>query len=311
MAQKTRKSMILVKSESVYRTDPTPDTTADALVVYDLELTPETDGNERASQGVSLGMEKEIGGARRYKVKFRTPLVGGGAAGTPPKGIHALNKACAMSYTNTPATSDVYAMASASHGSCAIYAHIDGVLHKLLGCRGTKEIEGVAGELVYHTFEMFAVWAEPVDTSFPTTWVPNPTVPVAFKNVTATLDGYEMILRKFTLKFNNQVTERKDANETHGIAGYEIVDRNLEAEITIEAIPLATKDYWAKLAADTLMALSIAIGSAAGNISTLAAPYVRLRQIPYSDEDGLYVHPLPVQLAKTVSGNNEYTESYT
>ena len=311
MVQKSRLSVILAKLEVTYGTDPTPDTTNDAVQVEELEITPENDQNERPSQGISIGYEKEITGKRRYKVKFKTPVVGSGAAGTEPKGVSALNQACALALTTSAGVSNTYLVASASLKSVTVYAYLDGVLHKLKGCVGTKTIEADAGGLLYQVFEMMALWAEPTDVAVPTSWTPNTTTPLSFKNVTATLDGYAIVLRSLSLKLNNVTHERGDANAADGIAGFEVVDRNPEGEIVIEALTLATKGYWAKMAADTLVTLSVVLGDTAGNIWTFTCENVKLRQLPYSEEDGIYTHPIAVQFAKSVSGNNEWQEVYT
>ena len=306
----TRKSIILAKIESTYGTDPIPTTTNDALIAFDLEIAPETDPLERADLSVSLSRLKELGGKRRISVNFMTELRGSGAAGTPPEGIGALLQACAMQETIVPATSVTYAPASSGFKSVTLYVYMDGILHQVQGCVGDVEISVVAGEIPMLKWKIKGLYETPTDIAFPSSYGPDATVPVPAKNLAATFDAYAAVIHELTLKLNNVLTERPHLGAIHGVAGFQVTDRNPEGEIIIEAVTLATKNFWPKFEGDTVQVLSMAIGSVAGNICTISANQCRIRQLPYEDADGIWTQPIPFQLARNVS-NDELSIVFT
>lgn len=310
MALNARRTMLLAKAESTYGTDPTPDTTNDALIAYDVELTPEIDPLERIDKGLSLSRPKELAGKQRVTLSFTTELRGSGTAGTAVKGDKALWKACGFAETIVGGASVTYRPRSSSFESATIYVYLDGVQHQIHGCIGDCEIVFVAGETAKVNWTITGLWETPTDQTFPTSWLPASTVPVVCKNMTATFDSYAAVIRELSIKMNNQVIERASLAAATGVAGFQITDRSPEGEIMIESIPLATKDYWAKLTADTTVALSLVLGGTAGNINTISAPFCRMRQIPWSDEDGILTHPIEFQLSR-VSGNDELTIAQT
>lgn len=305
-----RKTLILAKKETTYGVDPTPDTTNDALIAFDLEITPETDPLERIDLSVSLSRLKELGGKRRVKVSFMTELRGSGAAGTAPEGIGDLLQACGFGETIVASTSVTYAPLSASFASVTLYIYMDGILHQVQGCVGDFELTVVAGEVPMIKWTLSGLYETPTDVSFPASYSPDATVPVVAKNLTASFDGYAAVIREINLKMQNVITERANLASVHGIAGFQITDRNPAGEIMLEAVLLAAKNFWTKYEADTVQVLSVVIGTAAGNIWTITANQVRIQQIPYEDEDGIWIHPIAFQMARN-AGNDELSLAAT
>ncbi|MBI5147766.1 MAG: hypothetical protein HZA37_01280 [Parcubacteria group bacterium] len=296
---RSRLGVIYAKVESTYGTDSVPTGASNALIAHDVKLDPDHGSNERPDLGVTKSRLKEIGGRRKYKLSFYVHLRGSGAAGTAPRGIGDLLKASDLTETISAGVSVTYAPRSGSLQSCTVYLYIDGVRHILTGCVGDFEIAGKAGEIGMIKFTFSCLYATPSDQALPSSPTYDSTVPVALKNLTATLDAYAAVIREFSLKINNKITERGDFNATHGIRGFDITDRNPSGELTVEATALATKNWYTKFEADTVQVLSIAIGVSAGNICTISANQCRLRNVPYDDEDGLLVHKLPFQMSRS------------
>lgn len=306
----TRKALILAKKESTYGSDPTPTLAANAMIVMEPEITPEIDANERKDVGISLSRLKEIGGKRRVKVTFTTELRGSGAAGTAPEGIGALLQACGMSEAISAGVSVTYAFLSATWPSVTLWIYLDGIQHIVVGCVGDWELNVVAGEIPKIKWTFMGIYATPTDVSFPTSYAPDSTVPVAAKNLTTTFDSYAAVIHELNLKSNNVVTERPNLAAATGIAGYQITDRNPEGEIIVESVVLATKNWLTKFEADTVNILSTVIGSVAGNICTITANQCRVRQLPYKDVDGILTQPIAFQLARSVA-NDELSIVFT
>ena len=72
MALLTRKSVLFAKVESTQGNDAVPTATDDAMIVFDFDPGNEIDVNERDDQGVSLGMQQEVGGKARMNMGFTT-----------------------------------------------------------------------------------------------------------------------------------------------------------------------------------------------------------------------------------------------
>lgn len=304
----TRKALVYAKKETTYGTDPTPDATNDAIIVFDLELTPEVDTLERIDRGLTLSRLKEIGGKRRVNVSFTCELVGSGSAGTAVKGIGALLQACGMSETISGGVSVTYAFLDATFPSVTLYVYMDGIQFQVQGAVGNWEIVLNAGELPKIKFTLQGLFELPTDVTFPSAMTPVTTEPAALKNCTVTIESYAAIFRSIVFRSNNTITERPNLGGTHGIAGFQITDRNPEAEVMIEAVTLATNNFWNNIDTDAVAALSVAFGTGAGKVWTLAAPYFRLRELPVADEDGILVHPLTGQMSKSaVAGKDEFT----
>jgi hypothetical protein len=78
-------------------------------------------------------------------------LAGSGTAGTAPA-YGSILKACGFSETIVASTSVTYAPVSSSFSSVTIYYNVDGVRHKLTGCRGTFTLNGTVGDIPYIEF---------------------------------------------------------------------------------------------------------------------------------------------------------------
>lgn len=308
----TRKALLLIKKETTSGQDASPVKASDAVIAYDVDISPEVGNQERPHQGSGLSRLQEVIGNMKFKISFSLELRGSGTAGTAPRGLGAALQAAGHSETLVGGTSATYAPISASIPTVTIYAYVDGKLYKCVGTSLNASFEIPAGERAMVKFEGESLYQRPTDSSYPTDPTFDTTLPLVGKNMTVYLDSYAAVIKGLNFSPNNTVTPRKDLNQTWGWAVPNITDRNPGGEITIEDILLATKDYWAKFDADTLMELSVIMGATAGNIVTINASYVRLRGIPMGDEDGIRTTALPFQMAMTpLTDGSEYTIVFT
>lgn len=137
MPRYIRNSAILAKIETVYKTDPTPTGAANAILVSNLSINPLNAQNVSRDliRGYMGGSEQLVGNAF-IEVSFDVEIAGSGAAGTAPA-YGALLRAAGMAEAVSAGVRVDYTPVSASFESVTIYYHDDGVLHKLLGARGT------------------------------------------------------------------------------------------------------------------------------------------------------------------------------
>jgi len=113
MALLLRKRLILIETESVYGTDPTP-TGVDAVLVRDLNITPQqSDVVSRDLIRPYLGASEQLLANTRVECTFSVELAGSGTAGTAPQYGKAL-LACGLSETVSAGVSVTYAPVSSS-----------------------------------------------------------------------------------------------------------------------------------------------------------------------------------------------------
>ena len=307
----TRKRLILLETESIYGTDPTPDG-ADAILVRDLNITPlQSDVVSRDLVRPYLGASEQLLANTRVECTFSVELAGSGAAGTAPQYGKAL-LACGMSQTISAGVSATYAPVSASFSSCTIYYNIDGVLHKVTGARGTFTLNMAVGEIPSIDFTFTGVYNAPTDTAAPAVTYANQVTPVIAKQGNTT--GFELLsysgcLQSVSFDIGNTLVYRDLINCTKQVL---LTDRASTGSVTIEAPTIAQKNYFtAALSDGTLGNLLFQHGQTAGNIFDFASTKVDIGDVSYADQDGIHMLTIPFTCVPSTSGNDEFSFVYT
>src|SRR3990167_6675366 len=273
MALLSQKSVLLAKIESTYATDPTPTTSADAISVYDVELEIKREPQERRPIDVTLSPLTPVMGSGEAKVSFEVDLKGSGTAGTAPDWL-VLHKACGFANTNVPATSDTLKPDDTPTDSVTIWVYKDGLLYKLVGCRGDVKHVFEAGKLVKMKYELMGRFDIPTDVVLPSAVTLDSTKPVPALATVFTFGSYAAIIDKLELGLGNDTVKNEDMNQTYGVYSFEIVGRKPTGKMTVNAVLRATSnaDFWSYMNVGTTKALSIVIGTAAGKIAPITPP---------------------------------------
>jgi hypothetical protein len=307
----TRKRLILLETESTYGTDPTP-TGADAVLVRDLNITPlQSDVVSRDLVRPYLGASEQLLANTRVECTFSVELAGSGTAGTAPRYGKAL-LACGLSETIVASTSVTYAPVSASFGSCTIYYNIDGVLHKVTGARGTFTLNGAVGEIPTIDFTFTGIYNTPTDTALPSVTYGDQATPVVFKNGNTT--GFELLsyagcLQSVSFDVGNTLVYRELVGCTKEVL---LTDRASTGSVTLEAVTMATKNYFtAALTDGSLGNLIFQHGQTAGNIIDFASTKVDIGDVSYSDQDGIHMLNIPYTCVPSTAGNDEFSLVYS
>jgi len=311
MALLLRKRLILIETESTYGTDPTP-TGADAVLVRDLNITPQqSDVVNRDVVRPYLGASQQLLANTRVECTFSVELTGSGTAGTAPAYGKAL-QACGLSETIVASTSVTYAPVSASFGSVTIYYNIDGLRHKVTGARGTFTINAAVGEIPTIDFTFTGVYNAPDDSALPSATYANQANPLIFKNGNTSsfqLLSYAGALQSFSFDLGNSLVYRELVGGTKQVL---LTDRSATGSTTIEAISIATKDYFAAALTDTTLGnLDFTHGTVAGNIVDFASTKVDIGDVSYGDQDGIAMLTIPYTCVPSTSGNDEFSLAYT
>ena len=305
-----RKRLILIETEATYGTDPVPDG-ADAVLVRDLNITPlQSDVVSRDLIRPYLGASEQLLANTRVECTFSVELAGSGTVATAPAYGKAL-KACGLSETVAAGVSVTYAPVSASFSSVTIYYNIDGVLHKVTGARGTFTLNGSVGEIPTIDFTFTGIYNTPTDTAAPTPTYANQATPVIFKN--GNTDGFELLsyagcLQSVSFDIGNTLVYRELINCTKQTL---ITDRRSTGSVTLEAVTMATKNYFtAALTDSSLGNLLFQHGQTPGNIVDFASTKIDIGDVSYGDQDGIAMLTIPYTAVPTATGN-EFSIVYT
>jgi len=306
----TRKRTLLCKLESSYGTDPTPTAGSNGILVRDLTIEPvQSDEVSRDLIRPYLGVYETLLANTRVNVTADVEMVGSGTAGDEPA-YAPLLKSCGLAVTTVSSTSNTYAPVSTSFSSCCIYCNIDGVRHKVTGCRGTFSINCSVNEIPVISFSMTGIYNAPTDQAVPAPTF-NATKPLLFKNGNTSafaLFGYGGVLQSWSLDMNNDTVYRELVGGTKEVM---ITNRAPSGSASVEAVALSAHNFFTDATGSSTGTNTFLHGTTAGNKVTLSCPQTDLGQPTYEDSDGVQMLNLPFVATPTTAGNNELSIAYT
>ena len=306
----TRKRLIQVKKESTYGTDSTPAGT-DALLVRNLEITPiEADVVSRDLIRNYLGNSPQLLANTRVSITFQVEMAGSGTAGTAPR-YGGILQACGLSETIVASTSVTYAPVSSSFGSATIYFNNDGIRHIMTGCRGTFTLNAEVGQIPTIDFTMIGVYNAPTDTALPTTTYSAQASPLIFRQGNTSgfqFFSYAGCLQSVSLDIANETVYRELVGCTKEV---QITNRAPNGTVMIEAVSLATKDFFNIAQTETTGNLTFLHGTTAGNRVTLLSGQCDISNPTYGDQDGVQMLSIPYVAVPTTAGNDELSLAFT
>jgi hypothetical protein len=303
MSKKQRNALLLAKIETTYGTDPTPAAATNSILCRNLDVQPlKLEVQDRDTVRPYYGNSPQVVAANYSTAEFEVELAGAGAAGTAPK-WGPLLRACGFSETISAGVNVTYAPISVAQESVAIYYYLDGLLHKMTGCRGNVSFELNAKGIPVMKYRLVGLQSVVTDTAMATgTTFSGFIQPVAVNkaNTTFTLHSYSGKMESFTLDVGNTV------NYINRVGNEEVIiaDRNMTGSVMMELDAIASKDWLAIVRAGTASTLSIVHGTVAGNICTLSGPKAQPLEPSYSNKDGIAMVTFPISIQPS-SGNDE------
>lgn len=278
--------------------------------VFDPSMSFETEKVERQGQG-SLSSIQQGRGARGGNCSFETELVGKGSSGLPIQSR--LFQLVGLAFT-----SQVAAPITGPTQTGTIGYWTDGRLKRLSGCMGNLSIVFKRGQKARCKWTFQGVQQPPADT---TQILPTYVTPVAPRCSAGafTVGGTTYQIDEVTLDLGNVVILREDitaVDEASNPTGYRcayITDRKPMLKFAPEALALATKNWYSFYQAGTTAAFSLAVGTTANNIITLAAPKIELSGDPQDgDRNGLLTDSLDFHaLRNTDAGDDELSITWS
>lgn len=289
----------------------TPETlTADdyAILAYEPEINPEVDFEQRQPAGLAMGQlaaePTGLGGRARLRVELR----GSGDDETPtlPHWAATLLIASGMAAD----AGELSLVSDFDDQKCVTLAiNKDGLLKQLTGAMCNAIVSGETGRRTWIEFDVRGIWVSPTDEA-----VPSPTHettrPLMLKGATLTVGGEgELMIGSFRHDFGNTIELRDDESKDGAFLHAFLADRAPTFEFDPEARKVADHDVFGQWVARTEAALSLQLGSGAGNQLTLAAPRLQYIDPREANRKQLLTHQTRGQF-NAEAGDDEFTYTF-
>lgn len=306
MAKFMRNVLLLAKLEVTPGVDPIP--TAGSNAILARAITPQpvvAEFAERTNIRPYFGTGGQIAVSQHAECELEVELASAGAAGSAPAWAPLL-QACAFSETITPSTDAVYSPVTNNTKTVTLYYYLDGLLHKMIGCRGNVIFELNAKSIPVLRFRFMGFYSATTDTP-----LPGGTDYSAFKAPQAvnklntpsmTLHGISAAMQTLSIDMGNQITYRN----LIGIEEVVMTNRSPSAQTSIEMVSVATKAWHETVRLGTLGTFALTHGVGAGNIIQIDAPKVQLLTPQYADSDGVAMINMGLGFQPD-TGNDEIT----
>ena len=187
-----------------------------------------------------------------------------------------------------------YTPVSSGFGSATIYYNVDGVLHRLTGCRGTFTLSATVAEIPSLNFTLTGIYNPPTDTALSSVTYGAQATPLVFAHGNSgafSLLNYAACVQEVSIDVGNNIVYRELIGCNKEVR---IVDRVVSGTATIEAPTIATKDYFtAALSDGTLSKLQFIHGNTVGNIVGFAASGIDIDSTSYGETDNIVMLSIP------------------
>lgn len=282
----TNRRLVLAGLEGVYGAGMALTPAANLMLARDVTVTPiEANQIERKLARPYLGAVQRIPGSFYATVDISVELCASGTPGLPPKwGV--LQVMSGFEEIVTAATSVRYLPVSKNFASGVIWVNYDGILHKLVGARGTPSYTAKIDDIAEAKFSLTGLFAPATDSALPDSiddsgW-PVPVPVLSGVSSTLQLHGTSGLrFNSLSIDIKHDVKYRAASNSVR------IGARDASLALTIDAHSIATKDWSAAIRQATRDAFEITLGSGAGNLVKLSGPKVSLGSMSYADDGGV------------------------
>jgi hypothetical protein len=305
MAFKFRAKAITAKVETTYATDSVPTGADNALLPYQVDLTPlAAQPIKRDIELPYFGPNGEILTRTHMEARFRTEIAGGGTPlGTAPA-YGPLLRGCGFAETVTASTKVEYTPVTNGQESLTHYVYLSNNLHKGVGSRGDWSCSLNANEMPYFEWNFHGLYAAVAGgTALPalalTAWK-TPIPPSKVNTPTATLGGFALVYDQLSLQGGNQLEDRFLV----GVEEITIADREVRGTLRIESPDQAVKDFFALCIGKTRQALQVIHGTVGGNKFQVDAPAVEVSSVDYDESQGIAMLNVGLLLVPS-DGNDE------
>ena len=301
-----RRALLLAKIETTSGTDSVPVVGTDAMLARNVTLRPlVTQTADRAVLRGYMGGSEQLVVGEYVEAEFEIEAASAGTSAITVPRYGPLMRACGCA--QTIGASDVtYAPISTGFVTATLYVYMDSVLHRLLGAVGDVRLVMQAGQIPVYRFRFIGMYAVPTDATPGAASFTGWQVPLGIRDANVpTLTVHSgtkaaQPVRSFEAGLGNSLVYRNLV----GASACLITDRQAAGSIEIQAESVATRDWWTIVRNATTAAVSVVIGTGAGNVVRVNAPRVQMTDPQYSELDAIVMLQMGMRFVPN-SGNDE------
>jgi hypothetical protein len=309
MSLNAKRALVLFKLEVAYGTDPLATPLANAMLANVTSPKPVvTEFVDRTNMQAYLGHKGSVQVATHSEFEMEVELAGSGTAGIAPS-WGPLMRACGFAETVTEDESVVYNPVSEGFESGSFIYNLDGKEHKLMGCRGTVNLDMQAKTIPKLKFKFTGTTADIADVAFPSGADFSKFIaPVGVnkQNTSMTLFGTTVGVYGVNFDIANTTPYVNVINQEE----VKMTDRAAVGSVSFQNTLVAQKDWYGLVKAGTLSVLKLIHGKTPGNIITIDAPAVQLTEPSEADQDGVATISASMKIKPSV-GNDELVVTVT
>lgn len=315
MSRLSRKTAILAKIEASYGVDASPAGASDAILISNQSVNPLNAQNvDRKVVREYLGGAEQLVGVAYKEVSFDVELQSSGVLGTAPA-WGPLLRACGMAEAIVASTRVTYTPISATFEAITIYYHDDGVLHKLLGARGSYKLNMGLGNVPTLSFRFIGIDGGDTAAANPTQTLTGWKTPLVVTNPN-TADLLLGCTYSAGALSSGTAYPSKGIEIDSGIAvnhnpllggeTIELTDRNMTGKISLDLTAAQEVTFMSTVKANTTQSIGLVHGTTAGYKVLVYAPAVQLVNPKKEDQNGIRMIGFDARLVPS-AGNDELT----
>ena len=284
----TRNTAILAKIETTYGVDAVPTGGANAILVSNQSINPLNAQNvDRAVVRPFIGGSEQLVATRYKEVSFDVELVGAATVGNAaPWGP--LLRACGFAEVLTASTRSDYTPISSAFESVTIYYYDDGVLHSLLGARGTVQLMARIGEIPKLSFKFIGLDGSDSAAANPSVTLTGFQIPptitdansgdVTFGATHSTSGAPALTGGTVYPSQGLEIDMALSVNFTPLLGGetVDITDRQATGKVTLDLTAAQEVTFLGNVKANTVQSVGLSYGTAAGKKALIFGPSVQL-----------------------------------
>lgn len=179
-----------------------------------------------------------------------------------------------------------YAPSSAAAPSGTLYWYRDGVLEKVVGCRGSFVLVMTAAGAARLDFTMTGIYLSKTDAAVPTVTYQS-TIPPIWRAGKMLFNRIAAPVSTFQIDGGNVLVYGPDPNRAQGFAPGIITERRITGQFDRNATLVADGDPLADMVAATLRIVHARYGTVAGNRIGVTVPAAQLTQANPGDRQGV------------------------
>ncbi len=251
-------------------------------------------GNGQAGNAKSISNDDDTTADFSVDVTMRSS----GGLGVAPKYANLL-KCCGLEETITALTDVAYKPMLVEQPATA-KAYMDGYVRTITGIVGDFNISGKVGELAQLSFSLKGFTdATPTAEANPAVTLDSNSQVVVKSAVVSIAGGGTIELEEFTFSLNNQV------EKIYAIGRKEFYIQDFSPTLKVRAVKTLGNDaHWADLQANTQKSITITLGTVAGDIIELTAPYCQPKEVSETDSSGAIVYENTWSCQSSAGGDN-------